>query len=140
MDPDPPITKHEFHKRFYNTCEQPSSWHLPWHECLRFCTGGGHALAVVPKRIRPLEMGYDKREKFWGIFAQEQRSAIWVFCYFLLAMSPSISFFFLWLFPWGHRGDLQNASVPVMSTIALLSVFVCVLWNDREAAWLSDLG
>ena len=137
MDPDLLITRHEFHKRFYNTCEKPSCWHLPWHKCVKFRTGS-HALAVVPKRIRPLEMGYDKREKFWGIFAQEQRSVIWVFCYFLLVMSPSISFFFSWLFPWGHRGDLQNASVPVGLTVALLSIFVGVVWSDREAAWSSD--
>jgi hypothetical protein len=83
-------------------------------------------------------MGYDKREEFWGIFAQERRSFIWVFSYFLAAMSPSIAFFLIWLFPLGHGADLQNASVPISMTIALLSVLVCVVWNDREVAWLAD--
>lgn len=138
MEPDPPITKHEFHKRFYNTCSRPSSWHLPWHRCLRFCTRGDHALAVIPKRLSPLEKGYDKREEFWSIFAQERRSFFWVFCYFLVAISPSLAFFFLWLFPLNHGGDLQNASVPATLTIALLSILASVLWNDREVAWLRD--
>lgn len=136
MDPDPPITKHEFNKRYYNICDNPSTWHR--HKCLRYCTTGGHALALLPKRLHPLERGYDKREVFWGIFAQERRAFIWVLAYFLLLLAFSIVFFFLWLTVMGHSGDLQGASVPITLVIGLFGCFFTYIYSDREAAWRAD--
>lgn len=134
MDPEPPITKHEFHKRFYHTCDQPSTLHV-WHDCHGLCNPHDHALATVPKRTRALEMGYEKREDLWGIFAQERRSFAWIFSYFMLAMSPSMVFVFTWMFAWGHESDLQCASVPLALTVSLLALFVGVIWSDRTSAW-----
>ncbi|KAK5713665.1 hypothetical protein LTR15_011365 [Elasticomyces elasticus] len=135
IDPRPPISKHEFRKRFYNSCNQPSSWHRPWHSCKKFCTQGRQALTVVPKRTRVLETGGDTREDFWGILAQERRYFAWVLGYFIMTLVPSIVFFFMWLFQWNHVNDLQNASVPLTMTLRLLAVFAAVLWQDRAVAW-----
>jgi hypothetical protein len=136
IDPDPPITKHEFNKRYYNICEKPSTWHR--HQCLKFCTSGGHALAVLPKRELPLELGYDKREDIWGIFAQERRAFIGILAYFLLLSASSVVFFFLWLTVLGHSGDLQGASVPITLVMGLFGSFFTYLYSDREAAWRAD--
>ncbi|KAK4910351.1 hypothetical protein LTR49_020958 [Elasticomyces elasticus] len=135
IDPRPPISKHEFRKRFYNSCSQPSSWHRPWHSCKKFCTRRSQALAVIPKRNQGLEKGGDTREDFWGILAQERRYFAWVLGYFLLTLVPSLVFFFMWLFRWSHVNDLQNASVPITVTLALWAVFAAVLWQDRAVAW-----
>ncbi|KAK3621371.1 hypothetical protein LTR56_022835 [Elasticomyces elasticus] len=135
IDPRPPISKHEFRKRYYHNCNQPSSWHRPWHNCTKFCSRRSQALAVVPKRIRVLETGGDAREDFWGILAQERRYFAWVLGYFLLTLVPSIVFFFMWLFRWSHVNDLQNASVPITVTLGLWAVFAAVLWQDRAVVW-----
>ncbi|KAK5744053.1 hypothetical protein LTR17_002391 [Elasticomyces elasticus] len=135
IDPQPPISKHEFRKRYYNSCNQPSSWHWPWHSCKKFCSRRSQALGAVPKRIRVLERGGDAREDFWGILAQERRYFAWVFGYFLLTLIPSSVFFFMWLFRWSHVNDLQNASVPITVTLGLWAVFAAVLWQDRAVVW-----
>ncbi|KAK5677670.1 hypothetical protein LTS10_009553 [Elasticomyces elasticus] len=135
IDPRPPISKHEFRKRYYNSCGQPSSWHRPWHSCKKFCSRRSQALGVIPKRVRVLETGGDAREDFWGILAQERRYFVWVLGYFLLTLLPSIVFFFMWLFRWSHVNDLQNASVPITMTLGLWAVFATVLWQDRAVVW-----
>jgi hypothetical protein len=43
--------------------------------------------------------------------------------YNILCFLPSFVFGLLWLFSWGHDGDLQNASVPLSISAALLSLF-----------------
>ncbi|KAK5690280.1 hypothetical protein LTR17_026011 [Elasticomyces elasticus] len=135
IDPRPPISKHEFRKRYYNSCNQPSSWHRPWHNCKKFCSRRSQALEVIPKRSRILETGGHAREDFWGILAQERRYFAWVLGYFLLTLVPSIVFFFMWLFRWSHANDLQNASVPITVTLTLWAVFAAVLWQDRAVVW-----
>jgi hypothetical protein len=46
-----------------------------------------------------------------------------------LILLPPLIFWFLWLFQWGHSGDLQNASVPFLSALGLISLFWFPLIN-----------
>ncbi|KAJ5372606.1 hypothetical protein N7517_004612 [Penicillium concentricum] len=41
----------------------------------------------------------------------------------LAFLSPSVYFFFAWLFQWGHAGDLQNAAIPITLSLAPLATF-----------------
>jgi hypothetical protein len=63
------------------------------------------------------------REIFWGLYAVERRSALMAAAYSFAFLSPSIYFFFAWLFQWGHAGDLQNAAVPVTLSLGCLTFF-----------------
>lgn len=75
---------------------------------------------------------FSRVEQFWGIMAREQRSALKVVLYMLLSLTPTIWFTFMWLFSWGHEGDLQNATVPVTISIATLSMIWVVVYSGGE--------
>jgi len=63
------------------------------------------------------------RDFFWGIIAKERISFFTVAFYHIIVLLPPFVFWFSWLFLWGHSGDLQNASVPFLSALGLLSLF-----------------
>ncbi|PPJ56174.1 hypothetical protein CBER1_09082 [Cercospora berteroae] len=135
IDPCPPsgpISDQEFRNRFHKSCHRYYSWHL-WHK--RKLAGrlhGQQAIARLPKRDTALNMQDGKREIFWGLYARERRSFARVFAYGLLANTPSIVFFFLWLFRWGHASDLQNAAVPAGMSLSLTMLFMALLYESRE--------
>jgi hypothetical protein len=60
-------------------------------------------------------------EFFWGLNAVESISALKTAVYHLIVLLPSIIFWFLWLFDWGHSGDLQNGSVLFLCSLGLMS-------------------
>lgn len=72
-------------------------------------------------------MSDDQTVLFWGIYAKEKRWAIWVFAYIFLFNVPWILFAFLWMFPWGHRADLQNGFVPLGISITLTMGFLALM-------------
>jgi hypothetical protein len=65
----------------------------------------------------------DAREILWGIHGVERLSFLMVAMYHIFILFPPLIFGFLWLFYWGHSGDLQNASVPFLSALGLISLF-----------------
>ena len=52
----------------------------------------------------------------------EHVSFLGVMMYHTLLLFPPLVFWFLWLFAWGHEGDLQNAAIPFMAAVTLLAV------------------
>lgn len=121
IKPNPPIDNHEFSRRLY-ACYAPRP-HLHWfHKCKRACSSRT-ILALLPKRDFELEEGGDKREDFWGLHAIDQFSFFRALIWNMLIFLPSILFFFLWLFGWNNKADLQNASVPISITIAGQTLF-----------------
>lgn len=77
----------------------------------------------IPKRETPLEEGVLEHEDFWGLYVVEKLSVLRLVIYSLTFLSPSVYFFFAWLFEWGHGGDLQNASVPIALSLTPLATF-----------------
>lgn len=118
----PPISPHEFKRRFY-TCYKRGLTCRFLHRCKKPCRTSREAVERIPKKLRPLEEGGAHRENFWGILAIEKISALAVAIYHALILTGPFAFWFLWLFKWGHPGDLQNASIPVAVVIGLLSLF-----------------
>jgi hypothetical protein len=116
----PPIAKEEFYHRFY-TCYRPRPLLHWFHKCRKICKSR-EALNLLPKRTYFLEEGGDTREEFWGIYAQERPCFLTFSIYNCLCIVPSLAFLFLWLFSWGHAGDLQNASVPLSISATTLSI------------------
>ncbi|KAG6358064.1 hypothetical protein INS49_013948 [Diaporthe citri] len=97
----------------------------------------GKLLDGMPKRDRLVdeqaEFGEDQDvEVFWGLVAREQRSALRVAVYMLLGLGPSLWFMFQWLFGWGHDGDLQDATVPLMFSATMLGILCAVVYSGDE--------
>ncbi|KAK8103008.1 hypothetical protein PG984_016154, partial [Apiospora sp. TS-2023a] len=65
MDLVPPISKHEFYRRFHSCLETSKRYHL--HHTCKVLRGHSYdVLHRLPKRTQELELGGDKRERFWG--------------------------------------------------------------------------
>ncbi|KAK4207946.1 hypothetical protein QBC37DRAFT_297685 [Rhypophila decipiens] len=110
MWPIPPITEDQFYHRFYS-CYKPRAFHRPFHKCRKRCSDRT-TLDRLPLRQYSFQVEDDKEEHFWGMYAVTRISFARVMVYsvvcFAPAIFPAMVFFFLWLFSWGHEGDLQN--------------------------------
>lgn len=93
------------------------------------------AIKVLPKRKEALEMEDGKREFFWSLLLRERRSVPLVLAYVCLFNAPGVVFFLLRLFQWQHTSDLQNASVPVLTSLTLTIGFVGWLLQSRDESW-----
>lgn len=87
------------------------------------------AIEALPKLKTAIELEDGKRELFWGLLVKEKRSDLMVLIYMTIFNIPSLLFFFLWLFLWGHDSDLQNASVPALTSMSLTIGFVGWLYS-----------
>ncbi|KAL1880653.1 hypothetical protein Daus18300_001265 [Diaporthe australafricana] len=130
-----PITEHVFNDLFY-ACYNSDSVAHRFHSLFMSGCDVAHDLPEdllenIPKYDREVLAGtrFSKVENFWGIAAQEQRSAIRVLAYMLLSLSPTVWFIFAWLFSWGHAGDLQTATVPTTVSLATLSMVWVVVYS-----------
>jgi hypothetical protein len=123
MENIPPVSEHEFEKRFY-ACHRPSLPITHWfHKCRSLGFHSHDLLMLLPKKRTELEEGGDKRTTFWGIYAREVISFGWVLFYNFLCTFPMFIFFITWVLPLGHGTDLQNPSVPFSMMISMLSLF-----------------
>lgn len=133
-----PITKHMFNDFFYSCYDSNNLKHSLLHKFMSSCdvieTLSQDLLDNIPKRDREVLAGtqFSRVEHFWGIVAREERSALRVIVYMFLSLMPTIWFMFMWLFSWGHEGDLQNATVPVTISIATLSMVWIVVYSGSE--------
>lgn len=131
MRPRPPMAPHEFNHWFYKTSWSRTARRLLYTERhqetkKRMCFSLGSKYVVdekIPRRETALEEGVPASEDFWGLYVVERRSAFRLGVYSLLYLCPSVYFFFAWLFQWGHVGDLQNASIPIVLSLAPLATF-----------------
>lgn len=123
----PPISIHEFRRRFYACSKRHSSLTTrimcKLHKCRNPCRRSRTALERIPKRKRRVEEDGDSREVFWGIQAIERLSFAVVATYHVFVLAPPLVFWLLWLFYWDHQGDMQNASVPFLTALGILSLF-----------------
>jgi len=123
MTPDQPISLREFRSWFYS-CDTPRKIHGLFHVCKSPCSNN-ELLSLIPQRKTELDVNDDRRETFYGLYAQEVPRILTPLIYSLLLLTPSILFFFLWLLGWGHVSDLQNAVVPFSISFG----FLPVLWG-----------
>ncbi|GKT97673.1 nucleoside phosphorylase domain protein [Colletotrichum tofieldiae] len=127
----PPVTPHEFYRRFYACRHARPALHF-YHQCRPL--GGGHSrdlLDLFPKKRSELEEGGDDRSVFWGIYAREAVSTRWVICYNLACALPLLAFFFMWVLRQG-ADEIQNASVPISIMLAMLSMFWSVFFSSLQ--------
>jgi hypothetical protein len=117
----PPIGKREFYKRFHNSNPSTLSIFRRRYQCRTACSD--EALRLLPKKLSELDETSDTREAFWGIRACERVSALGVLCYNLVCISPSLAFFFASSLKMTSSFDLQDPSVPLQITVALLTMF-----------------
>lgn len=64
--------------------------------------------------------------------ARERRSAARVVAYTLLGLAPSLVFMFEWMFGWGHLGDLQNATVPLITTCTIWGMLWAIVYSGSD--------
>ncbi|ROW12727.1 hypothetical protein VMCG_00290 [Cytospora schulzeri] len=137
-----PITRHMFNDLFY-ACYDADSFTHRLHDLLSSMSMStcdivedlpDDLLDYMPKRDRKVLPGAQLREveHFWGIVAREQRSAFRVIVYMLLSLSPTIMFIFDWIFQWGHRGNLQDATVPFTISATILSMVWTVVYSGSD--------
>jgi hypothetical protein len=126
----PPISEYEFNKRFYLSGMVGILHRHPFHRQSK-CKCGKlkrkeycrDVIELLPKKLSQLDESSEQREIFWGIYAQEAVSLMRVLLYNLFCAIPLFWFFFMWMFKWGHRGDLQDAAVPLSLMTGMLSIF-----------------
>lgn len=131
MDNIPPISEHEFTKRFYACHKSRSIIHLH-HKCKMMGAHSFDILEFLPKKRTELEEGGDKREDFWGIYAREIISLRWIVFYNCVCVSPLLAFFVAWIIPGGHSTDLQDPAVPISIMISMLSLFWSVFLSSLQ--------
>lgn len=119
----PPISRHEFRKRFYQSIRAKSA-SSPGKTCCRTKC----ALQRIPKRDIEVTESGDERDLFWGLLAIDEISFIFVMFYFFVLIAPTLSFWIYWM-KTGHATDLQNASVPFFAAIGGLSLFWFLLMH-----------
>ncbi|OTA69145.1 hypothetical protein K449DRAFT_411975 [Hypoxylon sp. EC38] len=131
MDNIPPVSEHEFRKRFY-TCHRPQPLRHWYHKCKALGTHSSEILDLFPKKKTEFEEGGDKREIFWGIYAREIISLRLVFTYNLVCVCPMLAFFVVWIIPTGQLTDLQNPSVPFSMMLGMLSLFWSIFLSSLQ--------
>lgn len=139
--PHAPVSRHMFNHLF-NACYSDEGLAHKLHyafvapSCI-IKSIPGKLLDGMPKRDRLVdeeaEFGEDQDvEVFWGLVAREQRSALRVAVYMLLGLGPSLWFMFQWMFGWGHDGDLQDATVPLMFSATMLGILWAVVYSGDD--------
>lgn len=135
----PPITKHMFQHYFYGCYDSGTLSHrlhtyLPLAPACRIRNPAAELLEYLPKRDRPIAATAqsEKVDVCYGIAARECRSFFRVVVYLCLIIAPAFWFIFAWLFAWGDRGDLQDATVPMTLTLAVLSILWGVVYSGRD--------
>jgi hypothetical protein len=123
-DPEPPLSRHEFAHRFYK-CYAGGKRHTHWWwaTCKISCRKNDDYLQKIPKRDRWVVEDSDKPEIFWGLLAKEVIQFIRVFLYHLISLGGPVAFFIFWI-KTGHSSDLQDASIPMMVAVGLITPLV----------------
>ncbi|KAF2260561.1 hypothetical protein CC78DRAFT_472625, partial [Lojkania enalia] len=129
MIPIPPVSRHEFRKRF-DSCRKLAYCPHRLISWFRKCncpsqTAKAHSRELLdkfPKKTSQLDEYSEVRETFWGIYARQAICFRWILFYNLLCITPLIWLIFMWLFVWKER-DLESALMPTSIMLAMLSVF-----------------
>lgn len=117
----PPISKHEFTRRFY-ACDSGKSFCRLYHKCRVLGVHSSDFLDVLPKRTVQLEERGDKREVFWGLYAREHIHLSWILVYNAACTLPLLIYFLSKVIT-EHGADLQDPSVPISIMASMLTLF-----------------
>lgn len=94
---------------------------LPWHDCIRISPKSSY-VTKIPKKKDDFEVSNETGERVaFGIEADYMLSLRVLAIYHLIVIIPSFIFWAYWMSK--HSGDWQNASVPLMTVVALTTVF-----------------
>lgn len=90
----------------------------------RIRNSAAELLEFLPRRDRPAAAATqsDKVEVCYCLVSRERRSFFRVVAYLCLIMAPALWFVIAWMFVFGDRGDLQDATVPMTLKLTILSV------------------
>ena len=107
---DPPISAHEFRRRFYSESCNPC--------------GRSEAIERIPKRTRRFQthLHVDGREDMWGLQFELRPSFLRILLWQVVITAGGWALMVYWLM--NHRNDLQGAGVPIT---LILSAMVA-LW------------
>lgn len=127
-------------KHYFYGCYENDAFLHRLHTCIplvpkcRIRNPAGDILDLFPKRDRPMATASqsEKVEVCYGIAAREFRSFFRVLVYLCLIMAPAFWFVFAWLFMWGDRGDLQDATIPMTLMLGMLSILWAVVHSGSD--------
>ncbi|KAF2111394.1 hypothetical protein BDV96DRAFT_602996 [Lophiotrema nucula] len=133
----PPVSEHEFRCRFRSCAgSKPTLLHHISNRLFGKRPSLPHSdelLKYIPKKVSQLDESNEERETFWTPYARQRISLIGVVAYVLVCLlMPALWFFFMWLFGWNHRADLQGASILLSLTLGALSLFMSVLLSSMR--------
>ena len=102
-------------------CKMASFLPSFWHDCFVPPPEAKLLQRIPKKRSRLCLSGQGCEDVAFGLEAEYVISFISVIAYHLLLIVPAFGFWAYWLLQ--RPGDLQNASVPVFTVIAIITVF-----------------
>jgi hypothetical protein len=102
-------------------CDSPCRWRI-FHECVPELINR-KTIERIPKKLSMFKIKdiHAKESEAWGLKAQHEVSAAYVAVYHLLILIPPFAFWGWWQYT--HPEDLQNASVPAVVALGMLSLF-----------------
>lgn len=120
----PPLAQDDFIEAF-GTCASSCVRSWLWFHTCRQVEAERRYIERIPKRNMMFSIGKRTQEDAWGLETRRRVSAVRVIIYHVSILTAPIVF---WAW-WQHRypTDLQNASVPFMAAMALLSLFWAVV-------------
>lgn len=106
-------------------------------DLFRECRGRNHCgkhrvLQQLPRRLRKWNIDKDEKDEAWGLNAVFAVSFCRVVLYHLLILTGSLLFWGIRLGKWARVW--QNASVPFMAVVALVSLFWLPFARTKDAA------
>jgi hypothetical protein len=115
----PHIFPHEFEFALRPPCKAACPL-ASFHDCVEPRCGNA-ILERIPKRKCRLQLTDNQPEEAWGLKAHYTPHFLLVLVYHCLVFVSTFAFWAWWLFV--HPDDLQNASVPFMAAVAIVSMF-----------------
>jgi hypothetical protein len=148
--PEPPFSDAMFKTRFYG-CLSATCWKAQIrvlcfiHQCQgRTNSGYCDVLKCLPKRKQAWGVAHsDDTSEAWGLHANTDLSFFRTVIYHVVILSGPAGFWGWWLHQWPT--DWQNASVPMLVSLALLSPFWLAVSEgekakrEREASWKKNV-
>jgi len=128
--PRPPTAKNplidpELFAKCLEACDEDCMWSAfgpPLHDCFQL-SSLPDILRCIPKKKSEFDVqSKPKVEDFaWGLEAGYAVSFLFLSVYHLIPIVSGFGFWVYWMV--SHSGDLQNASVPTIANLALMTFF-----------------
>lgn len=117
-----PLIDPRLYQILLSECEENCPWtSLRWHDCIRLGSSRSYTNRI-PRRKQDIEDLLEAGAGIaFGIEADYLLSLRILAAYHLAAIVPAFVFWTFWMS--NHPGDWQNASVPLMTVLALTTVF-----------------